>query len=281
MKEKAIQIVRRTLSYIEEHLDQKLSLDIVAGALHYSKFHLHRLFVEATGITIHEYVQRRRLTEAARELLCSERSILEIALDAGYESQQAFSEVFKVMYKKTPAAYREAGVFYPLQYKFHLYGITGEEQLQKEEIRLAEEKDITRWMELLYLTVDGFPCLDEEKCRENLRRYIVEKKAMILCAGEQTVGVMAYAEARKIEFLSVHPQYQRCSVMRLFLKKLSELPGRNERISITTYRAGDRADTGWREDLLSLGFEAGEFLVEYGYPTQRFILPLEQEKTAV
>ena len=44
-------------------------------------------------------------------------------------------------------------------------------------------------------------------------------------------------------------------------------------ISITTYRAGDKADTGYREELYQLGFAEKELLVEFGYPTQRFVLP--------
>lgn len=43
-------------------------------------------------------------------------------------------------------------------------------------------------------------------------------------------------------------------------------------ISITTYREGDRADTGHREAILDMGFAEAELLVEFGYPTQRFVL---------
>ena len=43
---------------------------------------------------------------------------------------------------------------------------------------------------------------------------------------------------------------------------------------MTTYREHDRADTGWRAGLKRLGFEEREEMVEFGYPTQRFVLPL-------
>lgn len=46
-------------------------------------------------------------------------------------------------------------------------------------------------------------------------------------------------------------------------------------ISITTFREGDRADTGHRREIKGLGFAEAELLIEYGYPTQRFILPKE------
>lgn len=65
--------------------------------MHYSKYYLHRIFTKTTGVTIHAYLQRRRLTEAAKLLVFSNTSILEIALISGYESQQAFTERFKAM----------------------------------------------------------------------------------------------------------------------------------------------------------------------------------------
>ena len=97
-----IKNVTAAIDYIEDHLSGKLELGTVANAMHYSKFHLHRMFTETVGLTIHEYVQRRQLTEAAKLLAFSDEPILDIALLAGYESQQAFTAVFKTMYKKTP-----------------------------------------------------------------------------------------------------------------------------------------------------------------------------------
>ena len=95
-------IVSQAISFIENNLNGKLELETVAAALHYSKFHLHRLFTKTVGLTIHEYAQRRQLTEAAKLLVFSEKPIIEIALISGYESQQAFTSVFKAMYKTTP-----------------------------------------------------------------------------------------------------------------------------------------------------------------------------------
>jgi len=53
-------------------------------------------------------------------LVLSDRPILEIALSAGYESQQSFTDIFKAMYKKSPNRYREEEEFYPLQLKYVL-----------------------------------------------------------------------------------------------------------------------------------------------------------------
>ncbi len=85
------------IDYIENNLADKLDLEIVAGAVHYSKYHLHRIFTETVGLTIHDYVQRRKLTEAAKLLIFSDKPIIEIALIAGYESQQAFTNYIQAV----------------------------------------------------------------------------------------------------------------------------------------------------------------------------------------
>ena len=96
-------------------------VETVAEAVHYSKYHLHRLFTKTVGMTIHDYVQRRQLTEAAKLLVFSDKPIIEIAFICGYESQQSFSLAFKAMYKSPPAEYREERNFYPLQLRFILH----------------------------------------------------------------------------------------------------------------------------------------------------------------
>ena len=76
----------RTAERTESHLHEKLDLDTIAGAVHYSKYHLHRMFADTVGLTIHDYVQRRQLTEAAKLLVLSDQPILEIVLSADRKS---------------------------------------------------------------------------------------------------------------------------------------------------------------------------------------------------
>ena len=51
---------------------------------------------------------------------------------------------------------------------------------------------------------------------------------------------------------------------------------RGRKVSITTYQEGDKADTGYRDEIKELGFAEAELLVEYGYPTQRFVMGQEE-----
>lgn len=51
------------INFIEANLTKKMDLDMISGAVHYSKYHLHRVFSDTVGLTIHDYIQRRQLTE--------------------------------------------------------------------------------------------------------------------------------------------------------------------------------------------------------------------------
>lgn len=266
--------VEAAIDFIESHLNEKLDLEIVASGVHYSKYHLHRMFSEMMGMTIHDYVQRRQLTEAAKLLVFSAKPILEIALTCGYESQQAFTTVFKAMYKIPPAEYRERQEFYPLQLRTFLEHSKASKPFTFEDIRLADSSDIPGWMWLVRLVVAGYPVLYENDYLQKLQTCIDEQRALILKDGNTTIGVLAFSyDTGNIEFMGVHPQYRNCGLQKLFLDQLMEkyLPGRE--ISTTTYREHDKADTGYRHELKLLGFAERELLTEFGYPTQRFVLP--------
>lgn len=281
MQGQTVHIVSQAIRYIEDHLNDKLELDTVAAALHYSKFHLHRIFTKTTGLTIHDYAQRRQLTEAAKLLVFSQKPIIEIALISGYESQQAFTGIFKAMYKTTPAHFRETEKFYPLQLEIYLKEELVKMDFTKDDIHFATSADIDDWMELVSLTIDGYPCLNKEEYIENLHQYIADNKALILRDEGMAIGIMGFsADTGSIDFFAVHPQYRNLGITKLFLDKLACELLYGKEISLTTYRAGDKADTGYREEYCRLGFAERELLVEYGYPTQRFVLlPKDKEDT--
>lgn len=102
------------LSYLEAHLHEPLTLDELSDAVHYSKFYLNRVFQKSTGKTIGAYLRERRLNQAAQELVETKQPIIQIAMNAGYKSQQAFTGAFRRVYQCTPQVYRRRGVFVPL-----------------------------------------------------------------------------------------------------------------------------------------------------------------------
>ena len=212
--------IEAVIDYIESHLDGKLELETVAEAVHYSKYHLHRLFTETVGMTIHDYVQRRQLTEAAKLLVFSDKPIIEIAFICGYESQQSFSLAFKAMYKSPPAEYREERSFYPLQLRFILHRRTTAMEFTIQDIRLAEKKDIVDWMNLMRLVIDGYPVMDEDDYLAKLEESIDEKRALVLREGDILIGAMAFTYSPgSIEFLGVHPQYRNRGLQTLLEEK--------------------------------------------------------------
>jgi ribosomal protein S18 acetylase RimI-like enzyme len=239
------------------------------------------MFTNTVGMTIHDYVQRRQLTEAAKLLVFSSKPIIEVAFLCGYESQQAFSSAFKSMYKVPPAQYRDKRNFYPLQLQFVLHQNISSKIFTKEDICIAKAEDIPAWMELMRLVIDGYPVMDESEYLHEITKAIEEERALILKACNILIGAMTFSKnAGSIDFLGIHPQYRNQGIQKIFLDTLLEnhLPGRE--ISMTTYREGDKADTGHRDLLKSLGFAERELLIEYGYPTQRFVFsPSDQEET--
>lgn len=270
------------IEYIENHLDGKLNLEQVAEAVHYSRYHLHRKFTGTVGMTVHDYVQRRQLTEAAKLLVFSDKPIMEIAFMCGYESQQSFSAAFKSMYKVPPAKYRDSGTFYPLQLRFTLHETSIKHTFAKSDIRMAQKSDLSDWMDLMRLVIDGYPVMNEMDYLNEITKCIEEQRALVLKTENLLIGAMAFSYLEgSIEFLGVHPQYRNQGIQKVFLDALLEDYLQGKEISMTTYREGDKADTGHRDILKRMGFAEQELLTEFGYPTQRFVLPLKKtEDTA-
>ena len=277
--ENLIMNIETVIDYIESHLDEKLDLEKVSEAVHYSKYHLHRMFTNTVGMTIHDYVQRRQLTEAAKLLVFSSKPIIEVAFLCGYESQQAFSSVFKAMYKVPPAQYRDKGTFYPLQLQFVLHKNIPSKVFKKEDVCIARIEDIPAWMDLMRVVIDGYPVMDEADYLNEITRAIEEKRALRLKAGNILIGAMIFSRySGSIDFLGIHPQYRNHGIQKLFLEILLESYLPDQEISMTTYREGDKADTGHRKLLKHLGFAERELLIEFGYPTQLFVIsPKEKE----
>ncbi|MDE7253822.1 MAG: AraC family transcriptional regulator [Acetatifactor sp.] len=118
-------VVKKVVDYIETHIEEDLPLDKIADTLNYSKFYLARIFTEETKCTVYKYIQGRRLTLAAQKLVETEQPIVEIAYEAHYDSQQAFTLAFKQVYGCTPKIYRKNGVFYPKQSKISMMSSLG------------------------------------------------------------------------------------------------------------------------------------------------------------
>src|SRR5579859_3714555 len=99
----------RALWIIERNLGAPLSLAGLAEACAVTRFHLAHAFGDVTGYSVMEYVRLRRLTESAKLLAGGAGSILQVALDSGYGSHEAFTRAFRAHFSVTPERYRSDG----------------------------------------------------------------------------------------------------------------------------------------------------------------------------
>jgi len=109
VSENEIERLLPVLVHIQANLDQDLSLEVLAKRVRLSPFHFHRLFRSAVGETLKQYTQRLRLERAASRLVIHDSTILDVALDSGFQSHETFSREFKRRYQVTPKSYREWG----------------------------------------------------------------------------------------------------------------------------------------------------------------------------
>ena len=95
------------LVHIQAHLDQKLSLDVLAGHVGLSKYHFHDLFQDATGETPKSYVDRLRLEWAALQLRIRRAPVVDVALGCGYRNHETFSRAFRGRFMMSPREWRK------------------------------------------------------------------------------------------------------------------------------------------------------------------------------
>lgn len=114
------------IAFIEDSLDGELSIEDIARKAYVSPFHFQRAFTMLCGMTVGEYIRRRRLSLAGSELTASDVKIIDLALKYGYDSPDSFTRAFTRFHGVTPAAVRKYGApvksFLPLRVIFKLEG---------------------------------------------------------------------------------------------------------------------------------------------------------------
>ncbi|MDQ6433695.1 AraC family transcriptional regulator [Mesorhizobium sp. LHD-90] len=99
----------RALRHIENHAEQPLDLDRLAGVAAMSKFHFLRVFRRALGTTPYQHVLALRLRRAALRLLTTPEAVSAIAYDSGFGDLSTFNAAFRERFGKNPTAFRRAG----------------------------------------------------------------------------------------------------------------------------------------------------------------------------
>lgn len=92
------------IDYIEKNIKNELSPELIANECGYSTFHFSRVFNINKGITLMEYVKKRRLSLAAEDLF-DDKKIIDIALEYGFQTHNGFSKAFKKEFGFSPTQY--------------------------------------------------------------------------------------------------------------------------------------------------------------------------------
>jgi AraC family transcriptional regulator len=104
----------KVIDYIDAHLDEDLSVERLSQVASFSKFHFHRQFSNYAGITVSRYIQMQRLKRASHRLVFDvEARIIDVALEAGFETPESFARAFKRDYGQTPSEFRVSPAWKP------------------------------------------------------------------------------------------------------------------------------------------------------------------------
>lgn len=126
--------LRRVFDYIDQHLDEPLSVELLSQVANFSKFHFHRQFAAYTGVNVSRYVQLLRLKRASYRLVFGDsQPMIDIALDAGFENPESFSRAFKKVFGQTPSQFRRCPAWITWAERYHF---------QKRERRRTMDVDI-------------------------------------------------------------------------------------------------------------------------------------------
>lgn len=154
--------------FIMTNLDNNLSLDEISRVAAISKYHFNRIFIARVGISIFTYLKLMRLKRASYELAFNkETKILDIALNAQYDSAEAFSRAFKQVFSCTPSSFRKSPDW---EHWHEVYSFS--QRTLKEEEMDVEIKKFER-IKLAVLEYSG----DPKRLNEAIPKFIEWRKA--------------------------------------------------------------------------------------------------------
>ncbi len=104
-----LESMNRALTYIEEHLTGDIDYKEAARLACCSEYHFKRMFSFLAGVTLSEYIRRRRLSLAAFELTNHSARIIDVAVKYGYGSADSFARAFQILHGATPSEARNSG----------------------------------------------------------------------------------------------------------------------------------------------------------------------------
>jgi len=137
-------LLTEALEYVEEHIGDEIKTEDIAEACHCSKSTLEKMFRCVNGISVHDYLVRRRMMRAARQLWMEpEQSLLNIALQYGYSTNESFSRAFKNIWNCNPSEFRARKKFSELYPKLFVSGFKEDDYMRDRKcVDISELYDL-------------------------------------------------------------------------------------------------------------------------------------------
>lgn len=164
---------QKVLDYIDEHLDEELTVARLSDVAAFSKHHFLRQFSDLFGIGVYKYVQLRRLKRASYQLAFrDDQPVIEIALDSGYDNPESFSRAFKKSAGQTPSEFRKQPQWEPWRDTY--------EPLTALRTRYMQPKTDTRAVRLMDFPETRLAVLehrgDPNRIGDSIRSFIAWRK---------------------------------------------------------------------------------------------------------
>lgn len=206
--------LEKAICYIEKHLYEDIDLSSVAMESGYSLYHFHRIFKNAVGDSLKDYVRKRRMTEAAKQLINTNMPIVEIGIKHGYESREAFSRAFERVYGRNPSEVRTSKSFYSIREPMSLDYMQFRHNLMVDGLtpifKKLPKRDVVG--KRTTLKADGsnlqdIPLLWHDWHTENESAKIAAKKH-----ADESMGICIFADGDEFDYLIGHEVASGCYV---------------------------------------------------------------------
>lgn len=132
--------IKQAIDYIEEHITEKIDYENVAKQAYSSSFHFQRIFGITCGVTLGEYIRKRKLTLAGNYILNNKCKIIDVAIKYGYETPESFSRAFYKFHGIMPSQVKNSS---QLKVFSRLYSELIVKEKSNINYRIEEKQEIT------------------------------------------------------------------------------------------------------------------------------------------
>lgn len=244
-----IQILIEALEYIDNNLTESINTEDLANHLYCSKSTIEKLFKFINNMTIRDYIIRRRMSKAAMELTSRpEKTVLEIGLQYGYGSNEAFSRAFYSIWQVLPSEFRKNPSNYELfpGYKLDRELMEEERMKDRKKIDISELYDCIKERRGCYLILGDIKHLipiNEISHKAGDLAIITAMKRMENAAGEEDIVFRIGGDEFVILTNSDDENYAKTVCEDILSHNKECIEWNNQKISLSMYVKAVRFDT--------------------------------------